>query len=45
MMENMMIATQHNARKLFGHGTLIVGGMLTGGLSAALVTLLAAATG
>ena len=40
-----MIATQHNTRKLIGHGTLIAGGMLSGALGAALVTLLTAATG
>jgi len=40
-----MIATRHNPRKLIGRGTLIATGMLTGGLSAALFVLVAAATG
>lgn len=45
MMENMMIATQHNTRNLLGYGTVIVSGMLVGGLGAALWVLWAAATG
>jgi hypothetical protein len=44
-MESMMITTQINARKLIGHGALIGTGLFTGGLSAALFILLAAATG
>jgi len=40
-----MIATQHNPRKLIGHGALLAVGMFTGGLVAALTVLLAAATG
>jgi len=44
-MESMMITTQHNPRKLIGRGTVIATGMLTGGLSAAVLVLLAAATG
>lgn len=40
-----MIAPTHNSRKMIGHSAMIVTGMLTGGLSAALVVLLAAATG
>lgn len=40
-----MIDTRHNTRRLIGHGTLIVAGMTTGGLGAALLILLAAATG
>ncbi len=40
----MMIA-QHNSLKLIGHGTLIVTGMLTGGVGAAVIVLFAAATG
>jgi len=45
MMENMMIATRHNTRKLIGHSILIAGCMLSGALGAALVTLLTAASG
>ena len=44
-MENMMIDTQHNARTLIRHGSLIITGLVTGGLGAALLVLLAAATG
>jgi len=40
-----MITTPIKPRKLIGHGTLIASGLLTGGLSAALFILLAAATG
>ncbi|MDA0785882.1 MAG: hypothetical protein O3B37_06290 [Proteobacteria bacterium] len=40
-----MIDTRHNSRKLIGRGALIATGMLTGGLSATLFVLVAAATG
>lgn len=40
-----MITTQHNSRKFIGHSALLAAGMVTGGLAAALVVLLAAATG
>lgn len=38
-----MTQTQHASLKLIGHGTLIAAGLLTGGLGAAVLILLAAA--
>lgn len=40
-----MITMPTNPRRLIGQGTLIASGLLTGALGAALIILLAAATG